>query len=101
MSVFHKILRAGEGRTLKRLEQRVVEVNALEPEYEALSDEQLAAKTIEFRERFDQGEDLQHASAAGGVRGRPRGLHARPGPAPFRRPADRRHGAARAARSPR
>jgi preprotein translocase subunit SecA len=58
MSVFHKILRAGEGRTLKRLEQRVDEVNALEPEYEALSDDQLAAKTIEFRERFDQGEDL-------------------------------------------
>ena len=58
MSVFHKILRAGEGRTLKRLEQRVADVNALEPEYEALSDDQLAAKTIEFRERFDQGEDL-------------------------------------------
>ncbi len=58
MSVFHKILRAGEGRTLKRLEQRVAEVNALEPEYEPLSDDQLAAKTIEFRERFDQGEDL-------------------------------------------
>ncbi|MFL6048308.1 MAG: preprotein translocase subunit SecA, partial [Gaiellales bacterium] len=58
MSVFHKILRAGEGRTLKRLEQRIIDVNALEPEYEALSDDQLAAKTIEFRERFDQGEDL-------------------------------------------
>ena len=58
MSVFHKILRAGEGRTLKRLQQRVIDVNALEPEYEALSDDQLAAKTIEFRERFDRGEDL-------------------------------------------
>src|SRR5215470_10982309 len=58
MSVFNKILRAGEGRTLKRLEQRVREVNDLEPEFEALSDDQLAAKTIEFRERFDQGEDL-------------------------------------------
>src|SRR6476659_840527 len=58
MSVFHKILRAGEGRTLKRLEQRVIDVNALEPEYEALSDDQLAAQTIDFRERFDQGEDL-------------------------------------------
>src|SRR6476469_9101757 len=58
MSVFHKILRAGEGRTLKRLEQRVIDVNALEPEFEALSDDQLAAKTIEFRERFDAGEDL-------------------------------------------
>jgi preprotein translocase subunit SecA len=58
MSVFQKILRAGEGRTLSRMKVRVNEVNALEPAYEALSDEQLAAKTIEFRERFDQGEDL-------------------------------------------
>src|SRR4051812_13900416 len=58
MSVFQKILRAGEGRTLKRMEQRVRDINALEPEFEALSDDQLAAKTIEFRERFDQGEDL-------------------------------------------
>src|SRR5947199_7670221 len=58
MSMFQKILRAGEGRTLKRLEQRVREVNDLEPELEALSDDELAAKTIEFRERFDAGEDL-------------------------------------------
>jgi preprotein translocase subunit SecA len=58
MSVFHKILRAGEGRTLKRMEQRVRDINALEPDFEALTDDQLAAKTIEFRERFDQGEDL-------------------------------------------
>jgi preprotein translocase subunit SecA len=58
MSVFQKILRVGEGRTLKRMEVRVRDINALEPEFEALSDEQLAAKTIEFRERFDQGEDL-------------------------------------------
>ncbi len=58
MSVFHKILRAGEGRTLKRMEQRVRDVNALEPEIAALSDEQLAAKTVEFRERFEAGEDL-------------------------------------------
>ncbi len=58
MSVFQKILRAGEGRTLKRLEQRVREVNALESEIEALSDEELAAKTVEFRERFDEGENL-------------------------------------------
>src|SRR5579859_4395806 len=58
MSVFQKILRAGEGRTLKRLEQRVRDINALEPEVEALSDEQLAAKTVEFRDRFEQGEEL-------------------------------------------
>ncbi|HEY7258477.1 MAG TPA: preprotein translocase subunit SecA, partial [Gaiellales bacterium] len=58
MSVFQKILRAGEGRTLKRLHERVQEINALEDEIAALSDDALRAKTEEFRERFDQGEDL-------------------------------------------
>src|SRR4051812_45233064 len=58
MSVFQKILRAGEGRTLKRMEQRVREVNALEEQLEGLSDDELAAMTIEFRERFEEGEDL-------------------------------------------
>jgi len=58
MSVFQKILRAGEGRTLKRLHERVEEINALEDEIAALSDDALRAKTEEFRGRFDQGEDL-------------------------------------------
>ena len=57
--MFQKFLRAGEGRTLKRLEQRVREVNALESDIEQLSDDQLAAKTIEFRERFEAGEELE------------------------------------------
>jgi preprotein translocase subunit SecA len=58
MSVFQKILRAGEGRTLKRLEQRVREINDLESSTAQLTDEQLAAKTAEFRQRFDDGEEL-------------------------------------------
>src|SRR5579871_2716435 len=58
MSVFQKILRAGEGRTLKRLEQRVREINDLESSIAQLTDEQLAAKTAEFRQRFDDGEEL-------------------------------------------
>ena len=58
MSVFQKILRAGEGRTLKRLHERVHEINVLEDEIAALSDDALRAKTEEFRDRFDQGEDL-------------------------------------------
>jgi preprotein translocase subunit SecA len=58
MSVFQKILRAGEGRTLKRMHERVEEINALEDEIATLSDEALRAKTEEFRARFDQGEDL-------------------------------------------
>ena len=44
MSVFQKILRAGEGRTLKRLHERVHEINALEDEVAALSDDALRAK---------------------------------------------------------
>jgi preprotein translocase subunit SecA len=58
MSVFQKILRAGEGRTLKRMQERVREINALEPEIEALSDDALRAKTDEFRSRFEAGEEL-------------------------------------------
>src|SRR3954447_14661045 len=58
MGVLDKILRAGEGRTLKRMEQRVRDINALEPDFEALSDDELAAKTVEFRERFAEGESL-------------------------------------------
>jgi preprotein translocase subunit SecA len=58
MSVFQKILRAGEGRTLKRMQERVRDINALEPDIERLSDDELRAKTDEFRARFDQGEEL-------------------------------------------
>ncbi|MGI8866869.1 MAG: DEAD/DEAH box helicase, partial [Rubrobacteraceae bacterium] len=53
-----KILRMGEGRKVKALERRVEDVNALEPEIERLSDEELAAKTVEFRERIENGATL-------------------------------------------
>ena len=58
MSVFQKILRAGEGRTLKRMQDRVREINDLEPAVEALSDDELRTKTDEFRSRFEEGEEL-------------------------------------------
>ncbi|MDQ1445479.1 MAG: preprotein translocase subunit SecA, partial [Acidimicrobiaceae bacterium] len=61
MSVLSKILRAGEGRKVKRLSEIVPEINAFEPEIEALSDDALRAKTVDFRERLDNarqaGED--------------------------------------------
>ena len=56
MSIFTKVLRAGEGKALKELEAMAQRVNALEPSIEPLSDEQLAAKTAEFRQRLDNGE---------------------------------------------
>jgi preprotein translocase subunit SecA len=58
MGVFNKILHLGEGRKLKALEGIVPEVGAFEPEIQKLSDDQLAAKTVEFRNRLDRGEDL-------------------------------------------
>ena len=54
-----KILRMGEGRKVKVLQQRVEAVSALEPEMESLSDAALSAKTDEFRQRLGQGETLE------------------------------------------
>ncbi|MGK3953466.1 preprotein translocase subunit SecA [Microbacterium sp. I2] len=53
-----KLLRAGEGRILRRLQQVVKAVNALEEDYEHLSDEELRGETAELRARFEAGETL-------------------------------------------
>ena len=45
-------------RYIKRLAKTVEEINALEPELEALSDTDLAARTPWFRERLEAGESL-------------------------------------------
>jgi preprotein translocase subunit SecA len=58
LGAFEKVLRVGEGRRLKRLQQQAEYIGTLEPEFEKLSDEQLAQKTVEFRERFANGETL-------------------------------------------
>jgi preprotein translocase subunit SecA len=58
MSILDRILRAGEGRKVKALAGLVPDINALEPEMEALSDEALTAKTGEFRQRYENGEEL-------------------------------------------
>ncbi len=58
MSVFAKVLRAGEGRKVRSLADVVPLINALEDEVAAMSDEELAHMTVEFRERIDAGEEL-------------------------------------------
>ncbi len=58
MSVFRKILRAGEGKKLRALASLVPEVGALEAETESLSDDALRGRTDEFRQRLSNGEDL-------------------------------------------
>ena len=59
MSDFERFLRVGEGRRLKRLREQADYVATLEPEFEKLSDEELAGKTVEFKERVEQGEALE------------------------------------------
>ena len=58
VSVLDKILRAGEGRTLRRLEAIARAVNEIEDEFTSLSDEELRALTDEFRQRYADGETL-------------------------------------------
>ena len=55
---FEKVLRIGEGRRRKRLAEQAAYITSLEPEFEALSDAELLAKTAEFRQRLENGEDL-------------------------------------------
>ena len=58
MGFFSKLLSVGENKPLKNYQRRVAEVNALEPAMQARSDEELAHLTVEFRERLENGEDL-------------------------------------------
>ena len=58
MSIFTKVLRAGEGKKVRALQALVPDINAFEPETQALSDEDLAHRTVEFRERLANGEHL-------------------------------------------
>ena len=53
-----KLLRAGEGRVIRRLNQVVKAVNALEDDISQLTDEELRNETVELRERFTKGESL-------------------------------------------
>ncbi|WP_333913608.1 preprotein translocase subunit SecA [Vibrio coralliirubri] len=53
-----KVIGSRNDRTLRRLRKIVKEINNFEPSFEALSDEELKAKTVEFRERLDKGESL-------------------------------------------
>jgi preprotein translocase subunit SecA len=51
-------LRAGEGALLKKLRAYADAVNSLEPDFEALSDEELRNETNELRSRYAAGESL-------------------------------------------
>jgi preprotein translocase subunit SecA len=58
MSIFKRILRAGEGKKVRALSDIVPDINALEAEMQKLSDDALRAKTGDFRQRLANGADL-------------------------------------------
>ncbi|MBW6509378.1 MAG: preprotein translocase subunit SecA [Desulfuromonadales bacterium] len=53
-----KVIGNKNERNLKKLQPQVEKINALEPEFEQLSDDQLQHKTLEFRQRLANGEEL-------------------------------------------
>ena len=58
MGLLDKVLRAGEGKAVKRLVKVAQEVNKFESEISALDDQTLRSKTEKFKERYAAGETL-------------------------------------------
>ena len=57
-AILEKVLRFGEGRTLKKLEGLAAQVSALEPSFVDMTDEELREETGRFKERLAAGETL-------------------------------------------
>jgi preprotein translocase subunit SecA len=57
-SLLTKLFGSRNQRTLKKLNKIVATINALEPQFESLTDEELKAKTAEFKERLTKNETL-------------------------------------------
>ena len=61
--LFTKFIGSRNDRFLKKLQKKVQDINALEAEFEALSDEQLQAKTAEFKQQVSAGASLDDVLA--------------------------------------
>ena len=59
MAIFEKILRAGEGRMLRRLEAIAKAVNSIEDHYTDMTDDELRELTDQYKERYAEGESLE------------------------------------------
>jgi preprotein translocase subunit SecA len=57
-AIIDNILRAGEGKTLRKLKTIVGQVNSIEEDFRSLSDAELAAMTVELRQRYQDGQSL-------------------------------------------
>ena len=58
VKIVERLLRAGEGRTLKKLQGLAAQVNVLEEDFARLSDAELREETDRFRTRYADGESL-------------------------------------------
>ncbi|WP_217145062.1 preprotein translocase subunit SecA [Streptomyces sp. AC627_RSS907] len=58
MSVLSKIMRAGEGKILRKLHRIADQVNSIEEDFVDLSDAELRALTDEYKQRYADGESL-------------------------------------------
>jgi len=58
VAFFEKILRAGEGRIVRRLSAIATAVNSIEENYSELSDDELRELTELFKQRYEEGETL-------------------------------------------
>ena len=88
-----KVFGSSNDRKLKKYPPLVAAINKLEPEVAALSDEALRARTDAFRARVKDGTPARRFDP-GGLRHGARSRQAHHRPAPFRRAAHGRHGAA-------
>lgn len=59
LDIFKKFFGTKNDRELRRLEPTLRRINTMEPEFQALTDEQLRSKTDEFKNRLASGETLQ------------------------------------------
>ncbi len=59
MALMDRLLRVGEGKILKRLKGISEQVNAIEDDFVAMSDEELRGQTDEFKARLEKGETLE------------------------------------------
>jgi len=59
VALMDRMLRFGEGKTLKRLKGVAEQVNAIEDDFVAMSDDELRGQTADFKERLEKGETLE------------------------------------------
>ena len=72
--LLNKIFGSRNDRLVKVMRKTVAQINDFEPTLQALTDEQLKAKTDEFRQRLEQGEELNAVmpeAFAAGISSRP------------------------------